>query len=324
MLAQVLRPVQEIFNPADYPDLLVGLQTPDDGAVWKLDDRRGLVLTTDFFTPVVDDARDYGRIAAANSLSDIYAMGSTPFLALNIAALPPDLDPSVSQQILLGGAEIAREAGVVVAGGHTVQDKEPKFGMVVAGFVDLDSMFTKAGAKVGEHLYLTKPLGFGAITTALKQDKVKAADLAVAVEWMTRLNKNASLAARQSGVHGATDITGYSFLGHASEMAQASRVCMQVIFDTIPLLENALPYAEQYIFPGGAHDNQRYFSQKVTFIKELPEYLKLMLFDPQTSGGLLLSVPEKQCENFESTMRSLEQPFWKIGEVVNGQGIIIL
>jgi selenide,water dikinase len=214
----------------------VGLQTPDDAAVWKLDDQRGLVLTTDFFTPVVDDARDYGRIAAANSLSDVYAMGGIPFLALNIAALPPDLDPLISQEILRGGAEMAREAGVVVAGGHTVQDKEPKYGMVVVGFVDLEKMFTKAGAKPGDRLYLTKPLGFGTITTALKQDKVQSADLAEAVRWMTRLNKDASTAARQAGVQGATDVTGYSFLGHASEMARASGVGFQFKFDEIPLL----------------------------------------------------------------------------------------
>ena len=146
----MLRPLGELFDPQSYPDLLVGLNAPDDAAVWHLDDERGLVLTTDFFTPVVDDPLDYGRIAAANSLSDIYAMGGTPFLALNIAALPPDLDPEISAQILRGGAEIAKQAGVVIGGGHTVQDKEPKYGLVVAGFVTLNEMFTKGGARAGD------------------------------------------------------------------------------------------------------------------------------------------------------------------------------
>lgn len=320
----MLRPVQEMFNPEDYPDLLVGLQTPDDAAVWKLDDQRGLVLTTDFFTPVVDDARDYGRIAAANSLSDIYAMGGTPFLALNIAALPPALDESVSQQILLGGAEIAREAGVVIAGGHTVQDQEPKYGLVAAGFVDLEKMFTKAGAKAGEVLYLTKPLGFGTITTALKQEKVQPEDLAVAVGWMTKLNKNGSIAARLAGVHGATDITGYSFLGHGFEMAHASHVGFRIHFDDIPILENAIKYAQQFIFPGGAFDNRSHFMASVQFVKKLSDPLQMLLFDPQTSGGLLLAVPPQNIAVFESSAKALGQPFWRVGEVVQGEGITIL
>ena len=219
--------MQQMFDPADSPDLLAGLQSPDDAAVWKLDEDRAMVLTTDFFTPVVDDPFDYGRIAAANSLSDIYAMGGTPFLALNIAAIPPDLDPAVSARIFAGGAVIAREAGAVIAGGHTIQDKEPKYGLVVAGFVDPRRMFTKGGAVPGDRLYLTKPLGFGTITTALKRELVRAKDLAEAVGWMVRLNRDASLAASECGVRGATDITGYAFIGHALELANASqnRIC---------------------------------------------------------------------------------------------------
>ncbi len=192
--------MQEMFDPADTPDLLAGLDSPDDAAVWKLDEDRALVLTTDFFTPVVDDPFDYGRIAAANSLSDIYAMGGTPFLALNIAALPPDLDPAISREIFRGGAVIAKEAGAVIAGGHSIQDKEPKYGMVVAGFVDPRKMFTKGGARVGDRLYLTKPLGFGTITTALKRQVVRDEDLAEAVSWMVRLNRDASQAGTASGV----------------------------------------------------------------------------------------------------------------------------
>ncbi len=167
----MLRPLENMFQPGDYPDLLVGLQSPDDAAVWRLDETRAIVVTTDFFTPVVDEAYDYGAIAAANSLSDIYAMGGMPFLALNIAALPPDLPAELLSEILRGGAEKARQAGVVIAGGHTVQDKEPKYGLVAIGFVDPRHMLTKGGAKPGDRLVITKPLGFGVTTTALKQQK---------------------------------------------------------------------------------------------------------------------------------------------------------
>lgn len=312
-----------MFDPAAHPQLLVGLSSPDDAAVWKLDDHRGLVLTTDFFTPVVDDARNYGRIAAANSLSDIYAMGGTPFLGLNIAALPADLDPEISSQIFRGGAEIAQEAGVIIAGGHTIQDKEPKFGLVTAGFVEIDQMITKTGARPGDILYLTKPLGFGTITTALKRQQAEEKDVAEAVNWMTKLNRAASETARQCGVHGGTDITGYSFLGHALEMAQASGVELRVAFDSIPLLENALKYAHQFMFPGGAFDNRDFFGKRVIFEKELPEYLQMMLFDPQTSGGLLLSVSEVESGHFEELMSAGGNLFWQVGEVRAGAGVTI-
>lgn len=312
-----------MFDPAAHPQLLVGLSSPDDAAVWKLDDHRGLVLTTDFFTPVVDDARDYGRIAAANSLSDIYAMGGTPFLGLNITALPADLDPEISAQIFRGGAEIAQEAGVIIAGGHTIQDKEPKFGLVAAGFVEIDQMITKSGARPGDRLYLTKPLGFGTVTTALKRQQAEEKDVAEAVNWMVRLNRAASEAARQCGVHGGTDITGYSFLGHSLEIAQASGVELRVAFDRIPLLENALKYARQFVFPGGAFDNRSFFGKRVIIEKELPEYLQMMLFDPQTSGGLLLSVPEAESGHFEEIMAAAGNPFWQVGEVRAGAGVTI-
>ena len=186
--------------------------------------RRALVVTTDFFTPVVDDPYDYGSIAAANSISDIYAMGGQPFLALNIAALIPDLPAEINGEILRGGAEKAREAGVVIAGGHTVQDKEPKYGLVVLGFVDPKKMLTKGGARPGDALVLTKPLGFGVTTTALKEQKATPTDVAEVVRWMKRLNKNASALAVEFSLRSATDVTGFSLLGHGSEMAVASGV----------------------------------------------------------------------------------------------------
>ncbi|HEX9090662.1 MAG TPA: selenide, water dikinase SelD, partial [Anaerolineales bacterium] len=230
----MLRPLQGIFNAADYPNLLVGLGEPDDAAVWQLDDERALVVTTDFFTPVVDDAYDFGAIAAANALSDVYAMGGKPFMALNIAALPPDLPNEVITNILRGGAELARQAGVVIAGGHTVQDQEPKYGLVVLGFLDPRHMLTKKGLQVGDVLTLTKPLGFGTTTTALKREQASDADVAEAVEWMKKLNKSASELAVEFGLQGGTDVTGFSLLGHAFEMAEASGVRIRFNYSKIP------------------------------------------------------------------------------------------
>ena len=316
--------MQDMFDPADTPDLIAGLQSPDDAAIWKLDENRALVLTTDFFTPVVDDPFDYGRIAATNSISDIYAMGGTPFLALNIAALPPDLDASISRLIFTGGAVKAREAGVVIAGGHTIQDKEPKYGMVVAGMVDPKKMFTKRGAQPGDHLYLTKPLGFGTITTALKQERVSPEDLTAAVDWMVRLNREASQAAQLSGVHSATDVTGFALLGHALEVADASHVALRLSVEQIPILENALPYAQQFIFPGGAYDNKAYFQHRVHLERKLAEDVQMLLYDPQTSGGLLLAVPESRSPEFEAQMTKMDSPFWRVGEVIEGNGVILV
>ncbi len=316
--------MQEVFDPLDYPSLVVGMESPDDAAVWKLDDSRGLVLTTDFFTPVVDDPFDYGRIAAANSLSDVYAMGGKPFLALNISAFPPSLPVEITQQIIRGGAEVAKSAGVVIAGGHTVQDDEPKYGLVVAGMVNLDSILTKSGSRVGDALYLTKPLGFGTITTALKRGIAKPEDVAEAVAWMTRLNRLASELAVEFQLKGGTDITGYSLLGHASEMAQASKVGFRFIFDQIPILESAVPYAREHIFPGGAFDNQLHFEGGVHWSRELEDYQKMLLFDPQTSGGLLLSVPAGRSAEWESRALSIKLPVWKVGEVIQGSGIEVV
>ena len=321
MLAQVLRPLNELFKPADTPNLLAGLEMPDDAAVWRLDENRAIVVTTDFFTPVVDDPYDYGAIAAANSLSDVYAMGGQPFLALNIAALPPDLPVSFLSEIFRGGAEIARKAGVVIAGGHTIQDKEPKYGLVAIGFVDPAQMLTKGGACPGDRLVLTKPLGFGVVTTALKREQARSQDVAEAVSWMTRLNQKASQLALKFGLNGATDITGYSLLGHGFEMAHASHVGFRLEFAAIPFLDCARRYADAWTFPGGAFDNQLYFGQHVHFDKHLDETSQMLLFDPQTSGGLLLAVPQDRLSEFLKAARAADQPAWEIGTVVGGQGI---
>ena len=298
----------------------MGLREPDDAAVWRLDAERAIVVTTDFFTPVVDDAYDYGAIAAANSLSDVYAMGGTPFLALNVAALPDNLPEEISSEIIRGGAEKAREAGVVIAGGHTVKDKEPKYGLVVIGFVDPRRMLSKGGLRVGDALVLTKPLGFGVTTTALKQQKADEEDVLDAVNWMKQLNGTASQLANEFRLQGGTDITGYSLLGHSMEMARASGVSLKFNFADIPFISGARRYAEKGIFPGGAFDNKKHFESGVQFPASLDEPNQMLLFDPQTSGGLLLGVPYELLDSFLLRAREIDQAIWVIGTVEEGEG----
>jgi selenide,water dikinase len=300
---------------------LIGLEGLDDAAVWRLDDSRALVVTTDFFTPVVDNAYDYGSIAAANSLSDIYAMGGMPFLGLNVAALPPDLPTEISADILRGGAEKAREAGVVVAGGHTVQDKEPKYGLLAIGFVDPKKMLRKSGLKVGDVLVLTKPLGFGVTTTALKREQADESDVKEVVSWMRRLNKTGGELAVEFNLDGGTDITGFSLLGHSWEMANASKVGLEIEYDRIPFVKCARKYAEMGAFAGGLFDNQSYFSHHVQFDVSLDEPSQMLLFDPQTSGGLMLGVPQEKLKVFIERAKELDQPAWNIGKVKEGEGI---
>ncbi len=300
---------------------MVGLQSPDDAAVWRLDETRSLVVTTDFFTPIVDEPYDYGAIAAANSLSDIYAMGGTPFLALNIAALPEDLPPTVSSDILRGGAEKAREAGVVIAGGHTVKDREPKYGLVALGFASPDRMLGKGNLKPGDVLVLTKPLGFGLVTTALKREQADPEDVREAVTWMTRLNRAAGQLAVELRLQAGTDITGFGLMGHGLEMAQASRVRLELDYDALPFLESARKYARLGAFAGGLVDNRSYFGPHVDLPEKLDETQQMMLFDPQTSGGLLLGLPPDKLEPFTHRADELEQPVWRIGVVKEGSGI---
>jgi len=319
----VLRPVKNVFQGQTFPDLLVGLDDPDDAAVWRLDQDRALVVTTDFFTPVVDDPYEYGAIAAANSLSDVYAMGGQPFLALNILALPPKLPPGIGAEILRGGAEVAMQAGIALAGGHTIQDEEPKYGLVVLGFVHPERIISKRGARPGDVLLLTKPLGFGVTTTALKQQKAAPEDVAEVVGWMKRLNQTAARLARELGVRGGTDITGFSLLGHAAEMAQASNVALEFYFDRIPLVSGAQKYAQAWTFPGGASDNRAYFIDQVQFIGDWEEWEQMLLFDPQTSGGLLLCLAQEQVDSFLKKAQDHDLAAWQVGRVVDGEGIVV-
>lgn len=317
-----MSPIKNIFDSASYPDLLVGLASPDDAAVWRLSDEQAIVVTTDFFTPVVDTPYEYGSIAAANSISDIYAMGGKPFLALNIAALPEDLPSEYLSEIMRGGAEKAKEAGVVIAGGHTVKDKEPKYGLVVIGFVNPQKMISKGGLKVGDALVLTKPLGTGVTTTALKQEKIEEVHLKEVIESMARLNNKAGQLANEFNLTGGTDVTGFGLIGHASEMMKASNVSLHFEFESLPFLSGAKGYASKGIFPGGAFDNKKYYESLVEF-KNIDEASQMLTFDPQTSGGLLLGVSKEKLADFKKKAEELNQQVWVIGEAKTGTGISV-
>jgi selenide,water dikinase len=312
----VLRPLQGIFAAEDYPNLLVGLGAPDDAAVYRLDDERALILTTDFFTPIVDDPYQYGAIAAANALSDVYAMGGAPLVALNIAALPPDLPLDISARIMVGMAEKVREAGAVIAGGHTIQDKEPKVGLAVIGMGHPDRLMTKGGAHPGEALILTKPLGTGCIATAAKNDRARAEHVDEAVRWMTRLNKDAAEIAVRLGARAATDITGFGFLGHATEMADASRVTLRVEFARVPFMTGAEEYAAAWIFPSGSVANKETYERSARFADAIPDERRMLLFDAQTSGGLLIALSLDKRDAFAAEMESRGAPWWEVGRVV--------
>jgi selenide, water dikinase len=289
-----------------------------------LDSARALVVTTDFFTPVVDDPYDFGSIAAANSLSDVYAMGGQPFLALNVAALLSDMPPEINAEILRGGAEKCLEAGVVIAGGHTIQDKEPKYGLVVIGFVHPEKMLTKGGVHPGDVLVVTKPLGFGVTTTALKQEKAAPEDVAEVVGWMKKLNREAGALAVEFGLRGGTDVTGFSILGHGCEMAADSGVGFRLEMEKIPFVSCAQKYAEMWTFPGGAADNRLYFGPHIRFSANISEEKQVLLFDPQTSGGLLLAIPKSRKAAFLKRAKEIDLPVWVIGEAVEGAGIDVV
>ena len=323
-LAQVLRPLKEIFAQHPHPDVLVGLGTVDDAAVYRLNDETAIIATTDFFPPVVDDPFAFGAIAAANAMSDVYAMGGEVLFALNLVAFPENVDLAVLSAILRGGAEKVAEAGGVIAGGHTITDREPKYGLAVTGIAQPGHIATKSGARAGDRIYMTKPLGTGLVTTAAKADAATETDLDAAVEAMASLNRAASRALRQAGVRGATDITGFSFVGHAWEMAAQSSVDLVIDVDSVPLLPGARRYAQEWLFPGGTERNYRYYIGYLRQERPFAEELLRLLLTPETSGGLLLAVPAAGQAVFEATMRAEAAQAWPIGEAVAGEGLIRL
>lgn len=270
----------------------------------------------------MDDPYTYGAIAAANSMSDVYAMGGEVLLALNITCFPPDMPSEIAGAILRGGADKVAEAGGILVGGHTMDDREPKYGLAVIGVVHPQKVVTKAGAKPGDILFLTKPLGTGVITTALKAGSAREEHVKAATEVMLHLNRNASRAMQEVGVSAATDITGFGLLGHARDIAVMSRVNLRFYYERIPFIPGAREYAEQWLFPGGTHSNERFFHPWVRFLSNLSEEDQLLLFDAQTSGGLLIAVPSERASLLEESLKEKGERYWIVGEVLEGDGII--
>ncbi len=282
----------------------MGLDTSDDAGVYQLSEEVALVQTVDFFTPIVDDPFTFGQVAVANALSDVYAMGGTPLTGMNLVAFPiKTLPSSVLKEILLGGLSKMKEAGVALVGGHTVEDPEIKYGLAVTGIIHPDKILSNAKAKVGDKLVLTKPLGTGIISTALKAGMASQEAVRKIVESMVTLNRTASEWMKKFGAHACTDITGFGFIGHVLEMATASRVGMVIQSRDIPVFPEAVEYARMGLIPGGAYSNRDFFSCKVEVDSDVPNLLADIFYDPQTSGGLLISVPSGEAEKLVAALK---------------------
>ncbi|MFY9738881.1 MAG: selenide, water dikinase SelD [Candidatus Cybelea sp.] len=322
--AAELRSVMERVSPATNAHVLVGYGDSDDAGVYLLRDDVGLVHTVDFFTPIVDDPYDFGRIAATNALSDVYAMGARPLSALNIVAFPEDLDLAILAQILEGGASVARDAGVAILGGHTIKDAEPKYGMAVTGIVDPQRIVTNAGARIDDALVLTKPLGTGILTTARKRGAIASEELDEAVAAMTTLNDRAAEAMLAAGAHAATDITGFGLLGHAENMARASHV--RLIFDStaVPLMKRVLELIAGDVVPGGTRHNAQTHATFTNFAPSVPEEVRIALSDAQTSGGLLISIARENLARLVRELSDRSTMAAVVGEVCSGSGIEVI
>lgn len=312
-LAQVLRPLKNYASRS--PNLLVGLDAIDDAAVYRINDRQAVISTADFFPPVVDDPYAFGAIAAANAVSDIYAMGGEVLMAINLVAWPDNLEADLLSEVLRGGMDTIAQTGGVIAGGHTVTDKEPKYGLSVTGMVHPQHILTKGGAHPGDFLIISKPLGTGLVTTAHKRDQVEENDLQAAICSMTQLNRKASEALIQAGagVHAVTDITGFGLLGHAWEMASQSLTGMRFDYQALPLLPGVQHYAKLGCIPGGAHRNEDYLTPYTHISDQLDLEQRAILWDPQTSGGLFAAIDPAfwpQLANLASDVA-----FWHIGTV---------
>ena len=295
--------------------LVVGFDASDDACVWDLGDGRGLVQTCDFFPPMVDDPFLFGQVAAANALSDVYAMGGTPALALNLLCFPNCLGIEVAGEILAGGADRCREAGCVVAGGHSINDHEPKYGLAVSGFVELDRLLANATAHEGDSLVLTKALGTGILTSARKGELISDADLRVATDSMVTLNAVGMRACAGLHPHACTDVTGFSLMGHACELAEASGLTARIVSHDVPVMARAREMARLGIIPAGAYRNRDFFGPRVHMPDEVPLDLADVLFDPQTSGGLLVSLPGDEAEALVSRLRDEGQPASVVGTI---------
>jgi selenide,water dikinase len=302
----------------------VGLDIADDAAIYQGAEDMAIVITLDFFTPIVDDPFAYGAIAAANSLSDIYAMGARPLLALNVAALPKKLPIEVGAEIIRGGASKAREAGIPIAGGHTIQDEEPKYGLVAIGAVHPDRIIRKSGARPGDVLLLSKRLGAGVITTGLMRDTATPEEIATVTEGMLTLNRAASELARAHNIHAMTDVTGFGLLGHSWEIAEQSGVGLVIDYKTLPWYPGAKRLGEDWTYPGGAFDNKLFYGPHVSFPLVMEEWEQVLCFGPETSGGLLMALDPQDAERALQDARAQGVDLWPIGRVVAGDSIQVI
>lgn len=313
------------LTPPTHPDLLVGAASGDDAAVWRLDDDRALIATADFITPVVDDARTWGRVAAANAVSDVYAMGGRPLLALNLVGWNTEaLSSELLSEVLAGGQDIAEAAGFVVAGGHTIDDPEPKYGMAVIGEVHPEQLLTNTGLRAGDHLVLTKPLGIGVITTALKRGIAGDDVVDAALHSMTRLNDVAARVALAAGATGATDVTGFGLLGHLGRMASGSSVDVTLAVADVPLISGAIELAEQGSIPGGTERNTAWIRAQLD-VGDTPDLFVTLLADAQTSGGLIFGVASAAAAaDVVAELRSTGHVAAVVGSASTGSGTIRL
>lgn len=315
-LAQVLCQLPQVESDK----LLVGLDTSDDAAVYKLREDTALIQTLDFFTPVVDDPYIFGQIAATNSLSDVYAMGGKPILALNIVCFPTCLSMDILAEILKGGSDKVKEAGALLVGGHTVDDNEPKYGLSVTGTVHPSKVLSNSNAKPGDILILTKPIGLGILNTAIKAEMLDEKIQQKAIDTMISLNNIAAEGMKLTKVNSCTDITGFGLLGHAFEMASGSEVSILIDSKSVPIIEGTIENASMGLVPAGAYRNQAYLGDNVRFEGDIPTYMQDILFDPQTSGGLLISLEkEKAKELLDYYSKELKTEFSIIGEVTEKQ-----
>jgi selenide,water dikinase len=317
-LERLMASVGQGLGGAADANLLVGAAEGDDAAVLRLDDERALVLTTDFFTPIVDDPRDWGRIAAANALSDVYAMGGRPLIALNLTAWPAALPVELLAEVLRGGAEVAAQAGCPVVGGHSVDDPEPKYGLAVVGLADPARLLTIASARPGDRLVLTKPIGTGVVATAVKRGDPDPAAVAAAVAAMTALNRDAAEAALAAGVEAATDVTGFGLLGHLHRMLRASGVAGEVDAARVPFLPDAAELAAAGFVSGGTRNNEAFLGEHVELEAGLPPVVATLLHDAQTSGGLLLSVAPDRLGGLVTDLRERGIEPAVVGRVLEG------
>ena len=299
-----------------HPGLLVGLETRDDAGVFKLNDDLAIIQTMDFFTPMVDDPFVFGQIAAVNAINDIYAMGGKPLTALNLVCFPQCGDMQVLRRILEGGLDKIKEAGIVLLGGHTVDDNEPKYGLSVTGLIEPDRMITNSDARPGDVLILTKPLGTGVIATAVKAEMASAESQAEAIKWMTMLNREGCAAMVETGVNSVTDVTGFGLIGHLYEMASASNVWMEIHSDKLAFIAGTRDYASMGLIPAGAYTNRDYLKDKVDIAPGVDSTLADLLFSPETAGGLLIAVEAGRGELLRQKLKDRGSMAYSIGRVV--------